>query len=596
MTVAGPSLARPHSPAAIDLLILYCAAAAMTCWTWATWPDPLVDWGTQLYLAWRISAGQMPYRDIAYFNGPLSIFFNAALFKIFSVNQRVLWCANLAIFALILAMLYFMLRRLGGRIIAVTGGVVFLAVFGFGRYVVNGNYNYVTPYMQEMTHGLAARPGGDLRAGRFQMTARLRWAALAGLTLGLCFLTKPELFIAGFLAAAVGFALHFGSHKSERRASAVWGVLIATIILPPMAAALLLRMKMPWPLALHGVAGAWPWVLDRRVANMSFYRWVAGTDDVRGNLLLILKWAAIHAVIFACAAAIALRRCHCAIVRRDIFIFAVGSAFVLGAASYLSAVSWSDAFRPLPLWMAALCIAALVVFFRRPTSDDRMILRITMLVFSGLLLAKIALAARIWHYGFVLAMPAMLMLIETGVGWIPQELSRRGRCGAHFMGMFLGILAVVVGAHLLWQSRSIQDSTVSIGQGADACLVPQLRGQEVKEMLADVDHFVGPDQTMAVVPQGLMINYLSRRTSPVRFVNLMEPEVVTTGEQMVLDNWRQHPPDFVILSRADVTASGFRLHNDIYGSHLLEWITQNYQPILHTRGALGLTLARRTAR
>src|ERR1043165_1535772 len=139
----------------LDLTLIFCAACAMCWWTWATWCDPLVDWGAQLYLAWQVSAGRVLYRDIAYPNGPLSVYFNAALMWTFGANQRVIWCANLVILGAVIVMFYVLLRQLGGRLAAVGGNLVFVCVFAFSQYVVIANYNFVTPYAQEVTHGLA---------------------------------------------------------------------------------------------------------------------------------------------------------------------------------------------------------------------------------------------------------------------------------------------------------------------------------------------------------------------------------------------------------------------------------------------------------
>ncbi|HEY1628509.1 MAG TPA: hypothetical protein VGF52_01550, partial [Tepidisphaeraceae bacterium] len=42
----------------------------MLAWTWGTWPDPIVDFGRELYVPWQLTQGKILYRDIAYFNGP----------------------------------------------------------------------------------------------------------------------------------------------------------------------------------------------------------------------------------------------------------------------------------------------------------------------------------------------------------------------------------------------------------------------------------------------------------------------------------------------------------------------------------------------
>jgi hypothetical protein len=51
------------------------------------WPDVLVDYGTQLYVPWRVG-GRNPYRDIHCLYGPLSMYVNASLFALFASFRR----------------------------------------------------------------------------------------------------------------------------------------------------------------------------------------------------------------------------------------------------------------------------------------------------------------------------------------------------------------------------------------------------------------------------------------------------------------------------------------------------------------------------
>ena len=52
-------------------------------------------------------------------------------------------------------MIYLLIRQVGDRLSATAGTLVFLAVFAFGQYGLQGNFNFVTPYSHEMTHGTA---------------------------------------------------------------------------------------------------------------------------------------------------------------------------------------------------------------------------------------------------------------------------------------------------------------------------------------------------------------------------------------------------------------------------------------------------------
>lgn len=41
----------------------------------------IVDFGRELYVPWRLAEGDALFRDVVHFNGPLSPYLNAALFR-----------------------------------------------------------------------------------------------------------------------------------------------------------------------------------------------------------------------------------------------------------------------------------------------------------------------------------------------------------------------------------------------------------------------------------------------------------------------------------------------------------------------------------
>ena len=75
---AGGRLAKVRlrrRPTWVDLLggaVLVGIAAVMAAWTWRTWPDVLIDFGREVYVAWRLSQGEVLHRDVVSVSGPLS--------------------------------------------------------------------------------------------------------------------------------------------------------------------------------------------------------------------------------------------------------------------------------------------------------------------------------------------------------------------------------------------------------------------------------------------------------------------------------------------------------------------------------------------
>src|SRR5215469_10785088 len=187
--------------------VVFVVAAALT---WRKWPDALVDFGTQLYIPWRLNEGAILYRDLFYFaGGPFSQYFNALLFKIFGVSFSTLIVANLILTAAMIFVIYRNFCEAADVWTATLIGTGVVVVFAFAEYTLIGNYNYITPYSHEIVHGLAL--------SIFAITLLCRWiqkeetwaAAAAGFCAGIVFLTKPDIFIALAVTTIAAFILSY---------------------------------------------------------------------------------------------------------------------------------------------------------------------------------------------------------------------------------------------------------------------------------------------------------------------------------------------------------------------------------------------------
>ena len=235
---------------------------AMLAWSWGTWPNIYVDFGRELYVPWRLAEGEVLYRDIAWFNGPLSAYWNAAVFSVFGPSLRALVLANLAIVAGIVWLSYSLISRIGDRLTATVSCLVFLTLFAFSRIDPIGNDNYLTPYAHEVTHGIFLSLLG-LRLFSVRRERPIAAALGSGLALGAVALTKAEVFLAAAAALGLAWALDLWA---QRRAGAGDGARAATIgacfiggtALPPLAAFASLASVMPAGQALLGTLGSCP--------------------------------------------------------------------------------------------------------------------------------------------------------------------------------------------------------------------------------------------------------------------------------------------------------------------------------------------------
>jgi hypothetical protein len=241
---------------------------------------------------------------------------------------------------------------------------------------------------------------------------------------------------------------------------------------------------------------------------------------------------------------------------------------------------WLEAFRPLPLFVA-LALGAIGTAFARTRSDrealPRAILSIGLAAFALVLIAKIVLNARLQMYGYALAMPAMLVLCVSLASWIPRAIDARGGDGGVFRGAALGFLAVSVVSQLAIMRGYFAAKTVVVGSGSDAFLA-DARGNFVNATLAALEHRARPSDTLAVLPEGVMLNYLLRMRTPSRYINYMPPELLMFGEERMLADFSAHPPEWIVLAHKPTGEYGVPFFGQDYGRMLFAWIRAKYTP------------------
>jgi hypothetical protein len=193
---------------------------------------------------------------------------------------------------------------------------------------------------------------------------------------------------------------------------------------------------------------------------------------------------------------------------------------------------------------ALLCWAAA---WRERTSNSAVILRAGFCVFAVALLGKILLWPRVAHFGFVLALPAAVIFLALAADAFPEWLGRLGperRAFARASAIVL-VLAYCV-TSVARSSALYAHKTLAVGAGADQFwgYAPDFvdADQRVLEAMAALETHGGPGVTLAVVPQGVMVNYLLRRVNPTRFTLLSTTEWASYGEADILDEFQRHPP------------------------------------------------------
>lgn len=574
--------ALPHAT------LLALAFAGLMAWTWGTWPDPMVDFGRELYVPWRMSEGAALQRDLAWFNGPLSPHVNAALFRTFGAGLSTLVWANALVFALSLALLHQILRACASAWAATFACLVVMATCGFGQQVGIGNYNQLCPYSHEATHGLCLALASLALLTSWKGRGSISLVLAAGFCTGLAFLTKPEPFVAAFVGSGVALvALSWSARFRLARAGAAFALGLVTAVLLGWT---LQVPELGSDLAWRSTLGAWPDLANGEVAKLPFYKAGMGTDAPGRNVLrLTLVALGLGGALlpgFALARFAAKRLGERATA-------AVGALVTAGiVAACWKFVPWPEIARPWPLF-AALATALALLATRAHRGLARWPLLAGFAALSLALLAKILLNARLGQYGFTLALPATALLCAALWSWIPGWLERRGGSAVALRASGIVVASAIALACLATTHKLHARKDVQLGTGPDR-IRTDVRGRVMNaalEWLARQPAPEGRPLTLAVLPEGVTLNYLARATNPTPYVNFMPPELILFGEERIVASFRAAPPDVVFLTHKSTAEYGVPWFGRDYGQKLFGWLTSEYRPVaLFGDPPLGLLL------
>jgi hypothetical protein len=260
---------------------------------------------------------------------------------------------------------------------------------------------------------------------------------------------------------------------------------------------------------------------------------------------------------------------------------------ILEAGNLSLSLNWDQCGYVVP----ALCVASLfLLLWELKTKGFSKAQPLPLLwgVFSLALLAKLGIYPRLWHYGFVLAMPAFLTGIYFLVWQLPSLLERHGAKTVYFRAAVS--LALLIGFGHLWlDSKFAYDQrTASIGQGADRMLAYRpafLPSGATMGRVADwLQTNTPPNRTLAVLPDGSMLNYLLRSDNPTGYLRWNLAESTVFGQDKMNRAFMDTQPDYIVLVDFNISQFGLKPfgQDPRDGLELKKWIDAHYLSVYQT--------------
>lgn len=576
----SPRVFETLAPWAVAAVFVGLAVAG-----WGKWSDVLIDYGRELYVPWRLSQGATLYRDVASFNGPLAPWLMGRIFVLFGASCAVAFVADLALTAAAAVVVWRFFKGASGVAGAFVASLVFVCFFGLAHFDSLGNYAWAAPYSRDLTLGGLLGLLLVLALASWIRTRRPSRAGLAGGLLGLCLLTKPEVAAAGTAAVlstgivAWPWALCQARGLGAGLVAGGLGCCLAFFGFYVFFAA-----DFTFADWLGHVLWPYELVAAGKISKLYFYRHLTGLDAPLPHL-----WAILREFVAVCALlgfVVLMARARPPWGTRTVLTVCGAVLLLVSALAVKSSYPLIVSGGALPAAAVALAVYYGVMGSRCAGQPERARRQglFVWAVFSAAMLGKIALAPTLTQYGFVLAMPAAVLLAAFACCGLPSALAADVGHGQRMRLLFGGILVLDVVFALAASWAWLSAKTYPVGIGADTIRTypvmtdMSLAGTTYQEALEAVARYVGPGQTLAVLPEGVTINFLARRVSPVPYYSYLPPELAMFGEGNMAASLAQARPDFVLVTPRCLVEYGVRDFGQPSGlaEGLFQWVKNNY--------------------
>jgi hypothetical protein len=584
----------------LGVLTLIAATVFFVATSWRRWPDPLIDFGQELYNAWQISNGAVLYRDIGCLYGPLSEYCNAAIFWVFGPGLIVLAIANLVVFVAITTAVYLLFRRSWGPFAAWISTLIFISVFGFSQFVDAGNYNYAAPYAQETIHGMLLCLILCLLLHRSIEKSTAGGEFICGVLLGATVVLKPEFIIAAVAITGLAALARWKQECLPNLRSVAWWAIGA--LLPTLLFTVYFAQFFSWARAFLVSSRAWLSVFESAHNSSPLAIRLLGFDHPWSRFITELTGTTLACVvILALFGATVLVNIATSRWFRSFVTFI--SLLVFGwLGCYV--VNWIEVGQclfGLTLLYLLISIGSLLVGSSKSKPDrDIRTLRILIAGLAIALMARMFLNPRIYHYGYYQAALAAILPPAIMVSELPNWC-RKG--GAALLVAAVGTLALVLPGitNLALRSQralALKIQPIAAGRDRFYCFPAQMDSiGGVVSAVIGVLREKGHHQTLTVLPEGESINYFARLRNPVPHACFYRGAMETQTESELVEDLQRTSPYWIVIISRDLIGWGIERYgeNTESGEEVLTWVRQNYKQVAsiggdpldyHERGAI----------
>ena len=551
------------NPALVAVLACFALLA------WASWRKvefPIIDVGREVEISARILAGQIPYRDVETYYGPLAYYANALALLLFGQRLEVFFGVGLSLALAATLLFYRLILRLTDARWAALGTVCMLIYCALGP----GLFNFILPYSYGAVYGIVLCLLAIAALDCYTCTGKTRWLIAAAIACGLAGVAKQEYGVSALGAILVGANLYPQNLQTRVLRSGLILVVTGACVIIPFA---LVLEQVSWerlhssllPISQFGVLNKSTLFQVSPAKTLSIW-WATFKSFFASSLVVLMSTIAVHWLLKS-------RQVNIPQWLRTLFEVLAGFAFAkvglillmkLSKLIFHSGVIYIGD----PLGNLSWCLPVFIGWFalNRPQLPQykHAPLMWTLLVFSLLLNSRWLFYIN--FYGLYAA--PVILLFFTLLYHSTQRISG-------VVWRYL-LVCVLIGIHIRLSTLSHYQYAVNSSNGT-LYTTNAAQARSLNQTINAIK--TSGANSVLVLPEGNILNFLTATHSPSRELTFLPVTLPSSqDEQEFLESMHSHPPELIVYVPRAFREWGYRTYGE-FNPLVDQWITKQHKLI-----------------
>ncbi len=558
------------------LLALAVLFAVMLAVSWQRWTQPLLDHGREMNLPTRILAGEHLYSDVQFLYGPFAPHFNALLYKIFGVQLGTLKVSGAICAVLILLMIYWLSRQLMSvwESAAVTGLVLVICA-------IKSTANYIQPYAYAALYGFLFSLSSLVCTVKFVQTRQSKMMIWSGIFAGLALISKPEIALAAWTAAAVVLLTESLADRKALGREALNFILPVIVIFAASYGFILTRTPLSVLLNDNHVL-----FTNMPPQLVYFNRHISGLAKLPTSLWFSLTGIAVFGVWAGASAlvgsALSFRRQNwLQSLRLSALVLLISAILREAAIKFLKV---PDDVTPFASAIFALPVVISIIGWRiwkawrsgrTVSTEQRILLALTVFSLFSILRALLNVTTTGPYTPFFIPTLILVFLyflfraapVFLATPQVRLNVSRVAVC-------LIAVLVIGLGVNSARRFRKINTFEVSSARGSFITL-PEI-GEPLEAAIRFAEERTKPGEYVMALPVATTINFMAARPYPLR-EEIVHPGFLTDEKEFdAIERIRSRQVPLVLVANLITSEFRDRVFGADYNRELMRWITENY--------------------